>query len=177
MRWRGTSNSDLGLERGSEKVSRMKCPLSWKDGWVWAAQTRGACSRQRGKHLEGPEERQKMAHSVTSSTSAWLEGKVQEEKCQELKLKKFKKKKRQSEHTWYFMLILTHLNFIIRMMANFKRVLIGQEKWSSVYFVMLYYTLEREERSQGKTRKASEAVIKEPMIRTWTQTLSLDRNG
>ena len=35
-----------------------------------------------------------MAHSVTSSTSAWLEGKVQEEKCQELKLKKFKEKKK-----------------------------------------------------------------------------------
>lgn len=27
---------------------------------------------------------------------------------------------------------------------------------------MLYYTLEHEERSQGKTRKASEVVIKEP---------------
>lgn len=30
-----------------------------------------------------------MAHSVTSSTSTWLEGKVQEEKCQELKLNTF----------------------------------------------------------------------------------------
>lgn len=43
-----------------------------------------------------------MAHSVTSSTSTWLEGKVQEEKCQELKLKTFfffKKGGGESEHT------------------------------------------------------------------------------
>lgn len=33
-----------------------------------------------------------MAHSVTSSTSVWLECRVQEEKCQKLKLKRFKKK-------------------------------------------------------------------------------------
>lgn len=101
----------------------MKCPLSWKDGWVWAAQTRRACSRQRGKHSKGPEERQKMAHSVTSSTSTWLEGKVQEEKCQELKLKKFKKK-RGGIRAYMIFYANTHLNFIIRMMVSFRRVLI-----------------------------------------------------
>lgn len=64
-----------------------------------------------------------MAHSVTSSTSTWLEGKVQEEKGQEFKLKKFKKKKRRIRAYMIFY-ANTHLNFIVRIMVSFRRVLI-----------------------------------------------------
>ena len=67
--------------------------------------------------------------------------------------------------------MLTSLNFIIRMMVRFRKVLIRQEKWSNVYFVMLYRTLEHGGRSQGKPgrppRQWSKSQWWEPGMRHW----------